>query len=202
MTLQEVINAANVLADESIDNDEMVTFVNRAISKMNMELGSFLPIADTSLNNEIGSLDDEYHVMEPLVVAAAGTSLTAEEKKRNNQLKSVNQMFLDACIIQYVQYAIKVQDGSQYEWTDSFKEWDKNMRSFMSRYFKFLNDDYKGSDFVFADGETNEYGLSVIPFGTDSPVNSVNTWGIKPTAGNGSVSGVRVVDSDNVYGIK
>ncbi len=201
MTIQEILNESNILADEQIDDDDILTFLNRAISKINLEAGLLLPIADGSLNNEIGAIDTEYYVMEEKTYADANNP-TPEEVKRARQLTSVNRMFIDTILIQYVHYAIKVQDGSQYEWNASFTEWDKNMRRFITTYFKFINDDYKGSNFVHADGTTNEYGLSVTPIETDSPVNSVNTWGIKPTSGNGAVTGVRVVDSGDVYGIK
>ncbi len=195
MTLTQVINNSNTLADEQIDFDEVLTFVNRAISKFNLEAGTLLPIAT---NNNV---DQEYYIMEDNPIADEDNP-TDEETLRGQQLESVNQMFLDTIIIQYVQYCIKVQDATEYEWKASFSEWDKNMRRFLTTYSKFINDKYKGLSFTHNDGTTNEYGLSVTPIGTDSPVNSVNTWGIKPTSGNGAVTGVRVVDSGDVFGTK
>lgn len=115
MTIEKIIEDANILADESIDFDEMFTFFNRAVSKINLEAGTLFPIGIKGTEQpNAGNLSDEYNVMIEVVPADANNP-TAEEKIRMQQLASANQMFIDMIIIQYMHYSIKVQDATEYE---------------------------------------------------------------------------------------
>lgn len=202
MTIIDVINAANVLADESIDFNEMVTFFNRSISKINMEAGLLFPIAkkgDGGVNQ--GNLEDEYYIMREATFADPNNK-TPEELARESQLESANQMFLDMIVIQYIHYAIKVQDATEYEWRSSYDEWNRNMKEFIARWKQLINPIYLSQNMdIDGNGKKLENGFGIYPI-ENGPYAEVNAWGQRPTAGSGNTTGPSGrATSKNPFGI-
>lgn len=192
MTINQILESANILADESIDYDEMFTFLVHAISKVNMEASMLLPIPDN------GDGDKDYYIAREVVFADANNP-TKEELIREGHFKSANQMFINNILIQYIHYAVKVQDGSQYEFQNSYEEWRKNLGTFIGRFKEYIDPIYLTEN-VDLDGKgtTRNYGAGI--FEVEHQVFSDDMlWGKSPTAGAGYVSGGRSY-SKNPYG--
>ena len=225
-TIVDIINNANILADESIDFDEMVTFFNRAVSKINLETGMLFPIAKKGEGSVSGgNLEKEYYIMRDVeggkevrqaihnIKRELNDTLLSDAKRKRleeklerekeklfpierkeNQLESANQMFIDMIIIQYIHYSIKVQDAAEYEWRASLEEWAHNMKEFISKWKPLINPDYNSTTLEI-DGKKFDDGLGIYKM-EGSKYSEVNTWGMQPTSGSGNVGGTTVSSND------
>lgn len=182
MTGQDIINKVNVLADDNVDELEVLGFINSAISHINLEIPALFP--EIEANNR--TID--YYVM----LKKNGVP------KRDRQLEAMNAIFINSLIIQYAHYLIKKQDGSQYEWEDSFAKYTKNLRAFQTLYKKAIDPDFLTDGFVFDDGNTAKNGFAVTEFANDSYTGNNATWGSDP--GEGSSNTSTRVSSNNPFG--
>lgn len=195
MTGQDIINKVNVLADDNVDELEVLGFINSAISHINLEIPALFP--------EIESTEraNEYYVMlereaQP-TTDTSGATIT-NWTPRDKQLNAMNAMFINSLVIQYAHYLIKKQDGSQYEWEDSFAKYTKNLRAFQTLYKKAINKIYLTDGFVFEDGSSAKNGFAVTEFANDSYTGNSATWGEDPGEGSSNTNGR--VSSNNPFG--
>lgn len=193
MTGQDIINKVNVLADDNVDELEVLGFINSAISHINLEIPALFPEIESN------SRASEYYVMldRDTEIDAAGIT-TLKQTTRNKQLNAMNAMFINSLVIQYAHYLIKKQDGSQYEWEDSFAKYTKNLRAFQTLYKKAINPIYLTENFDLGNGQKNTHGFAVTEFAGDSYTGNNATWGDDP--GEGSSNTNTRVSSNNPFG--
>lgn len=148
---------------------------------------------------ENGDGDKDYYIAREVVFADANNP-TKEEVIRKGHFESANQMFINNIIIQYIHYAVKVQDGSQYEFQNSYEEWRKNLGTFIGRFKEYINPIYLTEN-VDLDGKgtTRNYGAGIYEV-EHQVFSDINTWGKTPTAGAGYVAGSAMASSKNPYG--
>lgn len=186
----ELINSANKLSDEDMDELIVIDFLNQSIGATNQELRALLPLIDEN------NIDDEYRVIIEVNYVDKNNP-TNDEKIRASQLDSVNNIF-QSILISHVSYKIKVNDGSKYEWEQALKTYEKGIRSFNQAYRQLLKPEYKTENFVLPDGTTMPEGFGIVGFGGDSPTNNAFMNNGPGTGNNGGI----LVDSNNPFGKK
>lgn len=194
MTIQTIINRANALSDEQIPTTTVQQWVGNAITKFDLFWPAIKPLPTfTDLNEDIRFTR---------VIATTDTSSDAD-KKRAAQFTAVNEILCDTLIMQYVAYRIKVNDASQFEYSDMYKEWLDNLKQAKSLYNSFIDELYKidGVDTSIAgDGsQTIDNPLVAVPKQSQFVYSPENTWGEDPGAG---VTTFTSVSSINKFGGK
>ena len=185
----EIINLANIKADDNIDINEVIGFLNAAIATTNEELSTLLP----SISRD--NIDQEYNVIREAKFIDK-TNPTPQETIRANQYKSINELMCTQILVSYTTYLIKVQDGSEYEWNHALKTYHKSVRSFNAQFRDYLKDELK-TEFLLGDNmQTRGLRGGVVPMGQDSPTGPSQTWGTSPGIGTGNVSGNRANSND------
>ena len=104
MTLQEMIDLINLSTDENFTNEEVLSFMNQAIAKVNSECQADFPyITQTQVD-----ADETYEGFE--------------------------EVWQRMLIVPYASGKIKQNDASQFEYTDFYIMFDNNLSNFKANY--------------------------------------------------------------------
>lgn len=186
----EIIDQANALSDENVDEVLVLDFLNQGLAEMSLELRCMFPpvVQET--------LDIPYRVV-PTFAFAIPDAPTPKEKARNNRLEAANNVF-ETVLLNYICFRIKQNDGSQYEWDKFQADFKKGVRVFNAEWRHVLADEFKSEMFEDTEGIPGVHPFGIYDLGGDSPtLNAFRNNG----PGSGNQSGV-AFDSTNKFGIK
>ena len=107
MELQKLFGHINLVSDEDFETMQLIGFVNDAIAKINIEIGTIFPEIDDTLPEQMYAME-EY---------------TAFPDK-----------WIRALLVPFAAGRIKENDSSQFEYVDWYRQFDFNLEKFRTSY--------------------------------------------------------------------
>jgi len=107
MELLEIVRQANLNTDEDFDLMDVISWINDAVAKINVEVRANFPFVDTTLPEQLYAME-EYDALP--------------------------DTWIRMLIVPFVAGRIKENDSSQFEYNDWYGQFDMNLEKFRTSY--------------------------------------------------------------------
>ena len=118
-----LVQHINLVSDEDFEFKEVLSFVNDAIAKINIECGAIFPFIDVEFDQPV----DEYPT------------------------RAINNTWQRQLLVPYAAGRIKENDASQFEYTDWYGQFDINLQQFKTKVIipdEYLDKTLNGGNFA------------------------------------------------------